>query len=212
MKNLIIIGARGFGCDIYDLALACQGHRTEYQIKGFLDEKKDSLDEFENYPPILSSYEDYIIKKNDVFICAFGDVRSKKKCVETMLKKGADFISLIHPSAHIGTNAKIGRGSIVLNNAFLGAHCIIEDFVLIQLSTVVGHNVVVGNYSRVDCHVVCIGGVILRDEVTIHTSAIINHGVVVGKGATVGAGSFVIRKVKENITVIGNPAINSKFK
>lgn len=206
MKNLIIIGARGFGRDIYSLALECSDYQKDYQIKGFLDDKKDALDEFHSYLPILDSYENYIVKTDDVFICAFGDVLSKKKCIQMILDKGGKFITLVHPSAHVDATAKIGIGSIVLNNAFVGAGSNIGDFVLIQVSTVIGHDVKIGNYSRIDCHAVCVGGIILEDEVTIHTSAIVNHNVVVEKGAHVGAGSFVIRKVKENTTVYGNPA------
>lgn len=210
MKNLLIIGARGFGRDIYNLSLECNGYQKDYQIKGFLDDKKDALDAFSTYPPIVDSVENYIVGDDDVFICALGDVQYKKKYIQMIMDKGGKFISLIHPAAHVDINAKIGTGCIVLQNAVLGSGSIIGDFVLIQISTIVGHDVKIGNYSRVDCHAVCTGGVVLEDEVTIHTSAIINQKVLVEKGACVGAGSFVIRKVKENSTVYGNPAIRLK--
>jgi sugar O-acyltransferase (sialic acid O-acetyltransferase NeuD family) len=210
MKNLIIIGASGFGRDIYNLALGCTGYLKDYTIKGFLDRRKDFLNSFTGYPPILSSVEDYIVVKDDVFICAMGEVQSKKFCINLILKKGGEFISLISPSAHIDPYAKIGTGCIVLQNAVLGAGSQIGDFVLVQICTIVGHDVKVGNYSRIDCHAVCVGGVIVEDEATIHTSAVINHKVLIGKGASVGAGSFVIRNVKENTTVYGNPALKLK--
>ena len=35
MKNLLIIGARGFGREIYNLALESIGYGTEFTIKGF---------------------------------------------------------------------------------------------------------------------------------------------------------------------------------
>lgn len=207
MKNLLIIGARGFGRDIYNLALQCKGYQKEYEIKGFLDDKKEALDSFISYPPILDSVENYQIGNDDVFICALGDVQQKKKYIKLILDKGGKFISLIHPSAFIDTNAKIGRGCIVLQNAALGSGSVIGDFVLIQISTLVAHDVKIGNYSRIDCLAVCTGGATIEDEVTIHTAAVINQKVKIGKGACVGAGSFVIRKVKENATVYGNPAI-----
>ena len=206
MKNLLIIGARGFGRDIYGLAMECHGYQKDYQIKGFLDDKKDALDTFNNYPPIVNSVENYVVGEDDVFICALGDVQYKKKYIHMIIDKGGNFISLIHPSAHVDINATIGIGCIVLPNAVLGSGSIIGDFVLIQVSTIVAHDVKIGNYSRVDCHAVCTGGVVLEDEVTINTSAVINQKVLVKKGACVGALSFVIRKVKENSTVYGNPA------
>ncbi|HAF30210.1 MAG TPA: sialic acid O-acetyltransferase [Bacteroidales bacterium] len=210
MKNLLIIGARGFGRDIYYLALQCQGYTKEYEIKGFLDDKKNALDAFTTYPPIIDSVENYIIKANDVFICALGDVQQKKKYIKMITDKGGKFISLIHPTAIVDSNSKIGTGCIVFQNAALGSGSIVGDFALIQVSTIIAHDVKIGNYSRVDCHAVCTGGVEIEDEVTIHTAAIINQKVLVKKGAHVGAGSFVIRKVKENSTVYGNPAIRLK--
>lgn len=210
MKNLIIIGARGMGRFSYHLALECPGYQKDYQIKGFLDDKKDALDGFNSYPEILNSVENYIIDDDDVFICALGDVQAKIKYINMIIAKGGEFITLIHPSAHVDTNAIIGKGCIVLQNAVIGPESIIGNFVLIQISAIIGHDSIIGNYSRIDNLVVCVGGVILEDEVTIHTSAIINHKVVVGKGAIVGAASFVIRRVKEYSTVYGNPAIRLK--
>ncbi len=79
MKELLIIGARGFGREVYDLAIQCDGYNNEYIIKGFLDNDKNALENFQNYPDIVSSVEEYEIKENDVFICALGSVIWKKK-------------------------------------------------------------------------------------------------------------------------------------
>lgn len=210
MKNLIIIGARGFGRETYNLAMQCNGYLEKYKIKGFLDDKRDALDTFNSYPPILDSVENYTVEDNDVFVCALGDVQYKKKYTELILDKGGKFISLIHPSVFIDENSKIGIGCIVLQNAVLGSESIIGDFVLIQISTIIGHDSRIGNYSRIDCHAVCVGGVIIEEEATIHTSAVVSHGVTVGKRAIVGALSLVIRNVKEDTTVVGNPALRLK--
>ena len=73
MRNLYIIGARGFGREIFSLYLACKSSLKDVECKGFLDDKTDALDGFNGYPPIISPVEDYIPKENDVFICALGD-------------------------------------------------------------------------------------------------------------------------------------------
>ncbi|HOY32876.1 MAG TPA: sialic acid O-acetyltransferase, partial [Bacteroidales bacterium] len=70
MKKLILIGARGYGRVIYNLAISCKGYNTEYTIKGFLDDKRDALDEFDGYPPVIASVEDYQVQQDDVFVCA----------------------------------------------------------------------------------------------------------------------------------------------
>jgi hypothetical protein len=86
MKNLIIIGARGFGREIYNIATQCKEFNSEWLIKGFLDDNKNVLDDFKNYPPILSSFEDYEVQEDDLFICALGEVKFKEKYINFIYK------------------------------------------------------------------------------------------------------------------------------
>lgn len=206
MNNLIIVGAGGLGRNIYHLAKECSGYKRDYTIKGFIDDDDKVLDGFDNYPPIINSITKYQIEGNDVFVCSIGSVKTKIEITNSILNRGGRFITLIHPTASINETVHIGNGCIISRNTILGSESFIDDFVIIQAAVVVGHDTRIGKHVRIDCHAVCVGGTIVEDEVTIHTSAIINHKVTVGKGAIVGAGSFVIRKVKPETTVIGNPA------
>jgi sugar O-acyltransferase (sialic acid O-acetyltransferase NeuD family) len=206
MKNLIIIGAGGMGREIFNLATLCKGYNSEFKIKGFLDDNKDVLQGFAGYPCVIDTITNYNPEADDVFVCSMGNVVQKKRNIGIILEKGGEFINLIHPEAFIGKNVKIGKGCIIFKNVHIGVESIINDYALIQISAIIGHGVKIGKYTRVDCLVVCVGGIELKDEVTVHTSSVINHHVIVEKGATVGALSFVISRVKENTTVIGNPA------
>ena len=154
--------------------------------------------------------DDYIIESDDVFVCSIGNVSIKKNIIELICAKGGEFISLIHPNAFIGNNAKIGTGCIVLQNATIGVDAELGDYVLVQISAIIGHDTIIGDFSRIDCFAICVGGVVIQRQVTLHTAAIINHNVIVGMNSIIGAGSFVIRKVKENTTVFGNPAVRLK--
>ena len=55
------------------------------------------------------------------------------------------------------------------------------------------------------------GGSCIGNHVTLHTRATILPHVKVGNSAIVGAGSIVLRNVKEGITVFGNPAKKVEF-
>ena len=206
MNNLVIIGAGGMGRTFYDIAKESIGYLTDFDIKGFIDDNLNSLDGFSGYPPLLSSIQDYIIDKNDVFISSIGNVSSRKRCCEVMIEKGAEFATLIHSTARIGSNVKIGKGTVIGAYTSVGADTQVGKHALIQSYSIIAHDVIIGNWSRIDTHVVCIGGTQVGEEVTIHTGAILNHKVRVGNNACVGANSFVIRSVKEGITVFGNPA------
>lgn len=211
MKHLIIVGGGGFSRDVYNFALESKGYGTEYDIKGFLDIDIHSMDGFKGYPPILGDENSYIIQDNDVFITAIGDNHIRQKAADTIISKRGEFITLIHNSARIHTNALIGRGCIIQPQAFIGADTIVGDHTYIQNNDVIGHDVKIGSYCRIDCNVVFVGGTKSADYVTVHTNSVINHRVSLGDDAVVGACSFVIRKVKDRTTVCGNPAKVLKF-
>lgn len=211
MKNLVIVGARGFGREVYDLATQCAGFNIEYVVKGFLDDKSDALEGFANYPQILSSVEDYKIEENDVFVCAMGSVKWKKHYAELILAKGGKFINLIHPSTKLNTNATVGTGLLVFMYANISNDCIIEDFVTIQGYVGLGHDTKICKWAHLSSYSFTGGFVVLEEEVTLNTRATVLPKVIVRKGATVGAASLVIKNVKENTTVFGIPAKKIEF-
>lgn len=205
MKNLIIIAAGGMGRTLYDMSRESMGYGDEFVIKGFIDDNLYALDDFVNYPPILDRISTYTPLENDVFVCSIGGA-FRKKCMEELISRGAQFINLIHRTARIGTNVQLGVGNIVGAYTSIGADAKIGSYNLIQSYTVIGHDVRMGNWNRIDTHVTCVGGTVIGNEADIYTSSVLNHGVVVEDRAHVGACSFVIRRVKEGTTVIGNPA------
>jgi sugar O-acyltransferase (sialic acid O-acetyltransferase NeuD family) len=206
MKNLIIIGARGYGREVHDLAKDCSGYNTAYTIKGFLDDKSDALNDFDNYPEIISSVEAYEVQENDVFVCALGSVQWKKHYIELILSKGGKFINLIHPTSFVNTNAVIGNGVIIFMYSNVSNDCVIEDFVTIQGFVGLGHDTKIGKWSHLNTYSFTGGFAVLEEEVCLHTRASVLPNIIVRKGATVGASSLAIKNVKEGTTVFGVPA------
>jgi UDP-3-O-[3-hydroxymyristoyl] glucosamine N-acyltransferase len=127
------------------------------------------------------------------------------------LNKGGQFISLIHPSAIINTNVKIGKGVSISNNVTISNDCFIEDFVSLQGFAVLGHDAKVGKWSNISAFSFFGGYASAANKVTVHTRASIRPHVKIDEGATVGASSLVIKNVKANTTVFGMPAIHLKF-
>lgn len=205
MKNLIIIAAGGMGRTLYDMARESLGFATEFVIKGFIDDNLSALNDFPNYPPVIDKISTYIPQNDDVFVCSIGG-NARKKCMGEIINRGGRFISLIHHTAKIGSNVKLGEGNIIGAYTSIGADAVIGDYNMIQSYTVVGHDVRLGDWNRIDTHVTCVGGTVVGNEVDIYTSSVLNHGVVVEDNAHVGACSFVIRRVKAGTTVMGNPA------
>lgn len=205
MKQLIIIGAGGMGRTIYDMARENAGYKKEFVIKGFIDDNVHSLDAFQNYPPMLGTISDYEIQSDDIFVCSIGG-EFRRKCMESIINRGGEFYTMIHPTSRIGTNVHIGKGCYVGAFTTIAADAYIDDYNFIQTNTIIGHDVRIGKWNRIDSYVLCVGGITIGEGCMIHTNAVLNHNVVIGDGAHVGACSFVVNKVEAGATVFGNPA------
>lgn len=206
MKDLIIIGARGYGRLVYNIALDCIQHGSDIRIKGFLDDNSSALDGFDGYPKILSSVEQYELQKNDVFICALGESQFKKQYAEIIINKGGSFISLVSPKAYVQTNVKIGVGCIIGNMATVACDTTIGDFVTVLGYADIGHDVKIGAWSHIGAYSFLGGFVSVGESVMLQTAAKIIPHKKVEDNAYVGVGSVVMKSVKKGTKVIGYPA------
>ena len=206
MKNLIIIGARGFGREIYNLAKQTKEYNVEWTIKGFLDDKKTALDEYKGYPQIISSVEDYEVQEDDVFICALGAVKQNKKYINLILEKGGKFINIIHPSAAINMNVKLGIGIIIFHFSYIGNDSTIGDFTTIKSHAAIGHDVTIGNYCQINALTFIGGFAKIGTGTTIYPSANISPKKRIGDNVIVGINSSILNTIQDNYSVYGNPA------
>lgn len=210
MKQLLIIGARGFGREVYDLAMDCIEAGADFEIKGFLDDKKNALEGLGSYPPIISSVENYEVQPDDVFICGLGTPEWRKVYTEKIIAKGGKFITLISPHAIIRRNAHIGDGCIITHRSNISVDTFVGNHAAI-LSSGLGHDSKVGEYSVLSGGVAINGFVEVGREVYMGCRSIVAPHKTIGDKAFVGMGSVVISNVKAGAKVFGNPAKKVDF-
>ena len=209
MKHLIIIGVGGFAREVYWHAQDSLGYGTEWDIKGFLDgDVTLPTKEYEKLKlPVLGDVNSYEIEKEDIFFCAVGNGEARKRIVNEMLTKKAEFLTLIHNTALIHGNVMHGMGCLIGPRVGIGDHAKLGNFVILNTASGVGHDARLDDYVSIMSYVDITGYCHLEEGVMFGSGArILPHGRV-GEYATVGAGSVVLRKVKPRTTVFGNPAV-----
>lgn len=204
--DLIIVGAGGMGREVFSwLSHEIRG-KKDLRIKGFLDDKSEALVGLSYPVKVVGSISDYQPSNNESLVVSILDPKIKKQIVESLAHKGANFYTLIHPSAIIGTNVSIGKGCVICPGCILTNDITIGDFVFINASSTIGHDSIIGEYTSVNGKVEITGNVEVGVECLFGVGAKVIPKRRIGNGATIGAGSVVIRNVPSGVTVFGNPA------
>ena len=206
MKHLIIIGAGGYGREMFGVARDAVGFGTAFDIRGFLDARADALDGFRGYPPVIGSPSDYVPQPDDVFVAALGDGNARRRCAGAVEARGGKFMAVVHRTAHLGPNVSVGEGAFVAPHVTLTADVRVGRHTVVFYGAMVGHDGVLGDYAHVHSSCTLGGGVRLGEGAVVYPGAVVLPRLEIGARAVVGAGSTVIADVKPGTTVFGSPA------
>lgn len=214
MKELIIIGAGGFGREVLEIALDIQeqGVQNQWKVKGFITDIPGDFSEKDTLGyEIIDDISNHKISKNAVYAFAIADIPFKIKTTERFIRDGAEFINLIHPSAVIGRTVKMGNGNIISPRVTITANVDLGNFIRIGGGTSIGHDVKIGDYSTISGTCGINGYAELGQGVFLGSHAVICPHAKIGAYASVGAGTVVLRRVKPDTSVFGNPARKIDF-
>lgn len=215
-KNILIVGAGGFGREVYSWLLHHPNYNKEWIIKGFLDDGKAgcdlSDDPLKNYElKVISTIDNYKIESDDIFIVTVGEPKTKELIVSKLKQKKAEFFNYIHPSAVIGQNVRLGIGIIICPNVTITCDIDIDDFVLVNANSTIGHDAKIGSYSTLCGHSDVTGSCVLGRGVFMGSHASVVPKTIVEDYAVIGAGSVGLRKVKAHTTIFGVPGRKLNF-
>ena len=210
MKDLIIVGASGFGREVLQWAKDINNLKASWHLKGFIDDNINALDCYPCDLSILGRIHDWQPGPNEVFVCAIAIPRVKEKLVNLLRSKGAVFVNLIHPTSIIGSYCEIGEGLVVTPRAKISPNVHIGNYVTI-LGSGVGHVRVIGDFTTITGNCSVNGHVVLGNRVFVASNASIAPSKKIGDDAYIGMGSVVVSNVKSGYKVMGNPAKKIDF-
>lgn len=209
MKDLIIVGAGGFGREVLYLALAINAHSKEWNIKGFINDDLNALDNIRCDYKILGKIKEWQPKSNEVFAMGIASPQAKEKLSKSLIEKGAEFVTLIHPRAVIQPFTQIGAGSVIGHSASIGDNVTIGNFVNI-MGSMIGQDSIIGDYSTTTGFT-NVASANIGKRVFIGSHAVILNHLTVGDDAYICAGSIVFSKVKPGTKIFGYPAKKMNF-
>ncbi len=213
MKKIVILGAGDFGREVAWLIEGINNNGPQYQILGYLDDdaKKigESFFDYQCLGPISMLTE----LAADDEVCAV--IANQSSEIRERIASGfPDFEkweTLVHPSANIARTVQIGKGNIICAGVNISVDTVIGDFCMFNISATVGHDCRIGNFVSVMSGACICGHVSISDHAYLATNSSVLPFKKVGRNSRVGAGSVVLRSVKDETTVMGVPAVSLHF-
>ena len=125
---------------------------------------------------------------------------------QMLIEGGANIVSVIHPSAVVGTNVKIGKGTFLAAGSIVIYGATIGDGVIINTAATVDHDCIVGAYTHVSVGAHLAGHVKIGKNCFIGAGSTVKNTISIIDGARVGAGAVVVKNIDLPGTYIGVPA------
>ena len=202
MKDIIIVGAGGFGREAYYLIKTINAISPKWNIKGFINDIPVDLKSKKIDVPIIGTIKNWQPSENEVFAMGISSPIGKAKVAGMLKQRGAIFETLIHPRAEVNETVEMGEGCVIGGRSVIGDCVVLGDFVHIAGSSI-GQDRQIGDFSTTTAFTnVAAGNIGKRVFVSSHAVVLKD----VGDDAFVAAGSIVMSKVKSGYKVMGCPA------
>jgi len=130
----------------------------------------------------------------------------RQQVIEQVRESGLPLANIIHPSAVISPNARLGGGILVSPGVIIGFGASIGNHVIINSAATIDHDSVIQDDIIISPGVHLAGFVTIKSGTFIGIGACSVPGVTIGSNCTIGAGAVVIDDIPDNVVAAGVPA------
>ena len=200
-KRLILVGAGDLAKEVAGWILSSDSTLLSKKEYCFIDDNVSKLTVADRSLKYLGSVQDFVPADGDELIAAVASPKVRSTLVDTLSRRGANFISYIHSSVVISIGVTIGRGVIMLPFSLVSVGSVIGEFSVVNCSSSVGHDVSIGSFVTISSHVDIMGHCIVEPEVFMGSGSRVLPGNRLGKSAVIGAGAVAVRSVASGKTL-----------
>lgn len=158
----------------------------------------------DDYAPGLLKTEQ--IPASASVLISVGKPNFRGEIVRSLESNNLYFPNIISSRFHRIGDQVFGNGVYALGYGSISADSEVGDFTIIHGFAVIGHHVKIGKFVNIGAGAFIGGNCEIEDGVSIGPNVTLLPGRRVGKNADIAGGSVVLRNVRENGRVYGNPA------
>ena len=213
MKELIIVGASGFGREVAWLVERINKVSPTWDLLGFIDDNDQLQNTCINGYKVLGKTDDVAEFPDVYYVCAVGASKTREKIIGRLVDINPDirFATLIDPSVERSELIEIGAGTVICAHTIMTVNITIGDHVIINLDCTIGHDAVLEDYVTLYPSVNVSGATHIGRGTELGTGMQIIQGKTIGEYSIVGAGAVVVKDIPDKCTAVGSPAKAIKF-
>ncbi|MDQ0956286.1 sugar O-acyltransferase (sialic acid O-acetyltransferase NeuD family) [Streptomyces sp. B4I13] len=200
--TLHIVGAGGFGRETLDAVRAAAAAPEVV----FVDEYP-AVAAVDGCPVLLpGQWVAAPDGQRNEFVVAIADADARRRLARQFEGHGMRAATVIDPRAVVSPGARVGRGCVVLGQAFISTGTVLGAHVQVNYQASIGHDTVIEDFVTILPGANIAGGVSVGAGSTVGSNAAVLQGRRIGPSVMVGAAALVTRDVTAGQLVIGIPA------
>ncbi len=187
-KHLVIVGSGGHGQAVADLALSV----GKFDKISFVDDSFPenttalNLDIIGNCDSLFSATLEF-----DSCIVAIGNNKVRRKLVEKIIGYSLPLVSLIHPKAFVSDYAETAPGVVVMAGAVVGTNAKLGTGTLINANSTIDHDCFLDEFAHIGVGVNLAGGVKVGKEAWLQAGCSAGYYIEVADGASFQPGTVL---------------------
>jgi sugar O-acyltransferase (sialic acid O-acetyltransferase NeuD family) len=206
MKDLVIIGAGGFGRETLALVEEINEANPTWNFLGFIDDNPDAST-VENATILGGMDVLETMNPKPYAIIPIASASARKKIVKQCESFGISFATLIHPSVRMkGSLCTVGEGSILCEGVILAVNSHVGKHCIMNFNSGLGHDTVIADYVSMMSETITGGDTYIGEGCYFGLRCTVINQINITENCTFGAGCVVVKDAVESGTYVGVPA------
>lgn len=211
IKKVVVIGASGFGRESLDVLEAMRENGANIDVLGVVDDAPSQANSKrlkDRGIPYLGNIEEWIkTDTSDInYVLGIGNPAVRRRLTKRLEGLGIQPLTIIHPTAIVGSRFTIGSGAIICAGAVISTNVRLGKHVHINPNATIGHDSELKDFVSVNPGAVVSGDVVVEEETLLGANSTVLQGIRVGARTVVGATSCVTKDLPSDVVAKGVPA------
>jgi UDP-perosamine 4-acetyltransferase len=202
---LLVLGAGGHGKVVADAARA-----AGWNVLAFADtdpgRRNAKVMELPVLDGSLASVASFCRDETAQVVVAIGQNRVRKRVFEALRADGASLATVVHPSAILAPDVRVGQGVVVFAGAIVNVGSSLGENAIVNTGARLDHDNELGAHAHVSPGVATGGEVKIGEGTHLGVGVSVRNQITIGAWSVVGVGAAVVQNLADGVVAYGVPA------